>query len=113
MLFVFCNHVIAMEVVDWDNSNVEERINQTEADSVERENEELEDEEEPSVGSTDEDIAKEDSSNASVNTKTVTSFASQPTATYSTIATIPEANLSLNNILNVILIAVGVIIILL
>ena len=37
----------------------------------------------------------------------------QPTQSYSTVATIPEANLSLNNILNVILIAVGVIIILL
>jgi len=37
----------------------------------------------------------------------------QPTQSYSTVATIPEANLSLNNILNVILIAIGVIIILL
>lgn len=37
----------------------------------------------------------------------------QPTQSYSTVATIPEANLSLNNILNVILIAVGVILILL
>lgn len=37
----------------------------------------------------------------------------QQPQTFSTVATIPEANLSLNNILNVILIAVGVIIILL
>ena len=38
---------------------------------------------------------------------------SVPTSSYSTVASIPEANLTLNNILNVILIAVGVIIVLL
>ena len=62
--------------------------------------------------------------NPVANTASSASYA-QPTSTYvpqtttqqpqtfSTVATIPEANLSLNNILNVILIAVGVIIILL
>ena len=74
-------------------------------------------EKEPSVGST----AADANSTSSQSTQTQPTYGtpytgqktSQPTTSYSTIATIPEANLSLNNILNVILIAVGVIIILL
>ena len=112
MLFVLSNSAIAMEVVNWDDSDVEERISETADDS--RVSEEVADEEEVPIGSTNEDVDGNASSNAAAG-KTVTSSTStsQPSKTYSTVATIPEANLSLNNILNVILIAVGVIIILL
>ena len=83
------------------------------------ENDELESEldeedDEASVGSTSEDDTIGPTQEQATGTRTVTtSQVSQPSKTYSTVATIPEANLSLNNILNVILIAVGVIIILL
>ena len=83
------------------------------------ENDELESEldeedDEASVGSTSEDDTIGPTQEQASSTRTVTtSQVSQPSKTYSTVATIPEANLSLNNILNVILIAVGVIIILL
>lgn len=74
-------------------------------------------EEEPSVGSTANDVAatsaQTSQSQTTYNTGSYSGQSAQPTKSYSTVATIPEANLSLNNILNVILIAVGVIIILL
>lgn len=112
MLLVLSNSAIAMEVVNWDDSDVEESISETADDS--RVSEDVADEEEVPIGSTNEDVDRNASSNAAAG-KTVTSSTStsQPSKTYSTVATIPEANLSLNNILNVILIAVGVIIILL
>jgi len=114
MLLIWGNKAIAMEVVNWDGSDMEESISETADDSMVSEKEELEEEEDEiiTVGSTNEDMERDTSSNAATS-KAVTSSTSQPTKTYSTIATIPEANLSLNNILNVILIAVGVILILL
>ena len=65
------------------------------------------------TGSTLADRENEDSQDTIKSTSTYTPKISQPTTSYSTTATIPEANLTLNNILNVILIAVGVILILL
>lgn len=75
-------------------------------------------EEEPEIGST---VADNETNGADSTAPETTSSGStytppatvKPTQSYSTVATIPEANLSLNNILNVILIAVGVILILL
>jgi hypothetical protein len=63
----------------------------------------------------DEDVyVDESSSNTVATTQTPSSSAStKQISSYSTVSTLPEANLGLNNILNVILIAIGVIIILL
>lgn len=74
---------------------------------------EEEEEEVVDTGSTLADRENEEGQDTIKPTSTYTPKISQPTTSYSTTATIPEANLTLNNILNVILIAVGVILILL
>ena len=96
----------------------EEANENEEADLGELTNEEQEEPDEDSIGSTatDEETTTSTTQTSNNNAGTVTysgSQTSQPTKSYSTIATLPEANLSMNNILNVILIAIGVIIILL
>lgn len=72
--------------------------------------EETETDAEPPISSTSRDNGNTTTTGVSTYTPQSTV---QPTQSFSTVASIPEANLSLNNILNVILIAVGVIIILL
>ena len=89
-----------------------------EAEEPEYEEEDFSNEDpEASIGSTatdNEDESTDQSSSRTTGTSSYTPPATvQPTQSYSTVATIPEANLTLNNILNVILIAVGVILILL
>ena len=81
----------------------------------EEEQEESAEEEHPeAVGSTNNSTnSTTNASKSQTSSSSYTSQTVQPTTSYSTVATIPEANLSLNNILNVILIAVGVILILL
>ena len=119
MLFVFTINVMATEdelnsddVVVGDQSSEENEP----ATTSEDQNEEVE---EDTNVSHDEDIGSTGSSSnetkneVTSSTYTPPSQTLQPTSSYSTSATIPEANLSLNNILNVILIAIGVILILL
>lgn len=63
-----------------------------------------------------EDINSTGSSNVENKITTSSTYtpksAVQPTSTYSTVATIPEANLTFNNILNAILIGIGIALIL-
>lgn len=100
-----------------EQTNDEEDVGNDEADN---ENEdELDENEVSNEVSEDENIDSEDTEENTVENETskestyVPPETSVPTSSYSTVASIPEANLTLNNILNVILIAVGVIIILL
>jgi hypothetical protein len=85
--------------------------------SADLENNVLADNETASNSVSNNTVADEDVYSTGVtNTTTPTSSVSSSTkqiSSYSTVSSLPEANLGLNNILNVILIAIGVIIILL
>ena len=115
MLFGFTINVMATE----DEVNSNEVVGARSSEENETSEEQNGDVEENTNVSHDEDIGSTgSSSNETKNEVTSTTYTPpsqtlQPTSSYSTSATIPEANLSLNNILNVILIAVGVILILL
>ncbi|MBR1540581.1 MAG: hypothetical protein IJ629_05425 [Clostridia bacterium] len=133
IIFIVLVFVLKVNVKATSESNLEDlivgdRTTETANDPVVRTDDETEESEyeeedfsnedlEDSIGSTAEDSNVETettTSSSSTGTSSYTPPATvQPTQSYSTIATIPEANLSLNNILNVILIAVGVILILL
>ena len=115
ILFGFTINVMATE----DEVNSNEVVGARSSEENETSEEQNGDVEENTNVSHDEDIGSTgSSSNETKNEVTSTTYTPpsqtlQPTSSYSTSATIPEANLSLNNILNVILIAVGVILILL
>ena len=126
MLFGLNISVQATNEANLDDLIVGEGVNDVANDPIvgdeendeENEMEEIEEtEEEETIGSTITDATSNNIRSQSKNNYGTSSYVgqqtSQPTTSYSTVATIPEANLSLNNILNVILIAVGVIIILL
>ncbi|MBR2289386.1 MAG: hypothetical protein IJ867_01900 [Clostridia bacterium] len=120
ILLILCGKVSATD----DSSNLDDLIagentsdmvDNTALGEEEASEEELEEEEEyeSPVSSTAQDARNQNQISSGTSTYTPTTAQVQPTQSYSTVASIPEANLSLNNILNVILIAVGVIIILL
>ena len=102
------NDVISEENLVENNSELNNEENQDIEEPNEQENVDNEDSDDEDVGSTGGSKESTPSSSTYVPPQTT-----QPKNSYSTIATIPEANLSLNNILNVILIAVGAILILL
>lgn len=119
MLFVFTINVMATEdELNSDDVVVENQSSEENEPATTSEDQNEEVEEDTNV-SHDEDIGSTGSSSnetkneVTSSTYTPPSQTLQPTSSYSTSATIPEANLSLNNILNVILIAIGVILILL
>ena len=123
MLFVFTINVIATEdelnsddvVVENQSSEENEPVTTSEGEEqdVEEDVNVSHDEDVGSTGSSRNDSSNETKNEVTSSTYTPPSQTLQPTSSYSTSATIPEANLSLNNILNVILIAIGVILILL
>ena len=94
LIMIITLPVLATDNVE-ENENIDEEI-VNEEENVEEESEE-------------EDATSNQSTQASDDNRIPT----KQISSYSTISTLPEANLGLNNILNVILIAVGVIIILL
>lgn len=99
-----------------DSENIDNEITDTEvADDEATEEVEQEVSNEIDNQTSDDEVTNDVGSTKPVNKTNygTTQYTGQPSSTYSTVASIPEANLSLNNILNVILIAVGVIIILL
>lgn len=119
MLFVFTINVMATEdELNSDDVVVENQSSEENepATTSEDQNEEVEEDTNVShdeyIGSTG-SSSNETKNEVTSSTYTPPSQTLQPTSSYSTSATIPEANLSLNNILNVILIAIGVILILL
>ena len=123
MLFGFTINVMATEdelnsddvVVGGQNSEEDEPTTTSEEqnEDVDEDTNVSHDEDVGSTGSSRNDSSNETKDEVTSSTYTPPSQTLQPTSSYSTSATIPEANLSLNNILNVILIAIGVILILL
>lgn len=114
LLLVFFGSVTVYATEDSTNENASETV---------AEQETTDDEETDVDEDYDEDISEEPSHDDAVSTTGVSNSIYTPEAagattirdisSYSTISNIPEANLKLNNILNIILIAVSVILILL
>lgn len=113
-LFVFCFNIKLFAVSADDEPSNE--INSTSENSTNTTNESENDTDNSSNSSNNE--ISEDSSNEVRTTSTPTTNTSSQTGTqtissYSTVSSIPEANLGLNNILNILLIAIGILMILL